>query len=83
LSYKAISSSPIAGDTSRQYRSGTGSAVASDQQRGDPGKERKRQAVRFTTQEHTETGAIMEKIVICWLVGMPLLMLLILQYLMY
>jgi len=36
-----------------------------------------------TIQEHTETGEIMEKMVICWLLGMPLLMLLILQYFMY
>jgi hypothetical protein len=45
---------------------------------------RKRQAVRFNTRI-IETGATMEKekLVICWLLGMPLLMLLILQYFMY
>jgi len=45
---------------------------------------RKRQAVRFNTRM-IETGATMgkEKLVICWLLGMPLLTLLILQYFMY
>jgi hypothetical protein len=84
-----MSRSPIADKRRRRYRSVTDlSEAASREHRSNrmqqKGMARKRQAVRFNTRT-IETGATMEKekLVICWLLGMPLLMLLLLQYFLY
>lgn len=68
LSYKEISASPIGETAGRKYRHMMGQAD---------------RLSRCEWNDFPETGAIMDKMVMCWLLGMPLLLLLLLQYFMY